>query len=183
MPIRHFSYKRVPFAIRGLACPPKRRSRRACARARIARQMRAQKVAPGPRRAPPAGSNRSIWAPSSSLGVRPVTGRPPAIHCPRGVAVGCPPSSSPGAALRPPPPGVVAGKDSGGGPFCRFIRISNISGRKGHIPPEPGIAGSGPGCLGRLGAQEPAEMRHRERDQAPLGAVDEPLLDQPIPGR
>jgi hypothetical protein len=37
--------------------------------------------------------------------------------------------------------------------------------------------------LRRLGAQEPAEMRHGERDQAPLGAVDEPLFDQPIPGR
>src|SRR5215831_701474 len=34
-----------------------------------------------------------------------------------------------------------------------------------------------------LGAQEPAEMRHRERDQAPLGAVDEPFLDQPVAGR
>jgi hypothetical protein len=69
------------------------------------------------------------------------------------------------------------------GPFCGFLRISNISGRKGHIPPEPGIAGSGPGRLRRLGAQEPAKMRHRERDQAPLGAIDEPLLDQPVPGR
>jgi len=37
--------------------------------------------------------------------------------------------------------------------------------------------------LHRLGAQEPAEMRHGERDQAPLGAVDEPLLDQPVAGR
>ena len=74
-------------------------------------------------------------------------------------------------------------KDGTCSPFCRFLRISNVSGRKGHIPPEAGIAGSGPGRLRRLGAQEPAEMRHRERDQAPLGAVDEPLLDQPVPGR
>jgi hypothetical protein len=70
-----------------------------------------------------------------------------------------------------------------GGSLCRFLRISNISGRKGHISPEPGSPDPAPGRLRRLGAQEPAEMRHRERDQAPLGAVDEPLLDQPVPGR
>src|ERR1022692_1847753 len=36
---------------------------------------------------------------------------------------------------------------------------------------------------GWLGAQETAEMRHGEGDQAALGTVDQPLLDQAVAGR
>ena len=64
--------------------------------------------------------------------------------------------------------------------FYEFL-ISAVE--KAIIRQSPGTAGSSPGRLRRLGAQEPAEMRHRERDQATLGAVDEPLLDQPVAGR
>src|SRR6476661_3954898 len=35
----------------------------------------------------------------------------------------------------------------------------------------------------RLRTQEPPEVRHGERDQPPLRAVDQALLDQPVPGR
>src|SRR2546430_354685 len=64
--------------------------------------------------------------------------------------------------------------------FYEFL-ISAVE--KAIIRQSPGTAGSSPGRLRRLGAQEPAEMRHREGDQATLGAVDEPLLDQPVAGR
>src|ERR1039457_5499914 len=50
------------------------------------------------------------------------------------------------------------------------------------------LAGSVISVLGRresgwLGAQEAAEMRHGEGDQAALGTVDQPFFDQAVAGR
>ena len=92
-----------------------------------------------------AGDWRAIPLPAAGADRRPATsGRPsqaspassrPQPRCPR---------SAPGvAAFQVPRLGRRNGQRAGD-PFCRFLRISKISGRKGHNPPEPGIGGPAP---------------------------------------